>query len=372
MKKVISIIKENSAKVQASFSTIIKLILIVSIGYSIALQLWRILFINLLLLIVLLMPYLLKSKLSIKIPREFELILLTFIVISFFLGDIRGIIVQIFFGAALGFIGFLIMLIIFVNSRIKTSYMIIALFSISLSVALGLALEIAKYYLKIYSGYTLSITDYNYAITSLTLVGVGALISSIIGFFYVKGYRLEPIEKLAKKFIKTNPNLFIQKTDSPEEILELIKKGESEKIEFKSTLRVNTYTNDIDRNIEKATLKTIVALMNSEGGTLLIGVTDSGNIEGLKRDRFETNDKLSLHFTNLIKEYIGNEYLPYINFEIVLIEKNYILLVNTIKADKPVFLREGKNEEFFIRIGPASVQITGKKLVDYIQNHFRN
>ena len=371
MKKVTEFLKQNSAKVQASLSTIIKLILIISIGYSIYFHLWRILFVNLLLLIILFMPYLLSRKLSVKIPREFELIVLIFIIISFFLGDIRGFVIQVFFGLALGFVGFVVMLIIFANSKIRTSYLIIALFSISLSVALGLASELAKYYLKLGLGYNIGLVDYNYAMINLTMVGIGALIASTLGFFYVKGYRTETMERMALKFKKTNPNLFIQRTDSPEEILELIKKGESEKIEFKSTLRINTHTNDIDKNVEKSSLKTVVAFLNTGGGTLLIGVTDDGNIEGIKRDRFESNDKFILHFTNLIKENIGNEYLPYINFELVLIEGDYVLVINCIRVDKPVFLRDGKNEEFFIRIGPASVQITGKKLVDYIQNNFR-
>jgi hypothetical protein len=50
---------------------------------------------------------------------------------------------------------------------------------------------------------------------------------------------------------------------------EIISEGESHTTEFKSTLRINTHTNQNDPKIEHAALKTIAAFLNSrEGGTL--------------------------------------------------------------------------------------------------------
>ncbi len=362
----------HSGKIQASLSTVIKLILIISIAYSIYGHSWRVLFVDILLLMLVFAPYFLRKSLSIQIPQAFEWVILAFTIISFFLGDIKGFVIQAFFGLAVGFIGFVSMLIIYNNSKLKPNYLVIAIFSFSFAIALGLVSELIKYYLKIYLGFTVTIGDYDYAMVSLSLVGLGALISSTVGFFYMKGYRTETLQNLSRQFKRTNPNLFIEKTDSPEDVLELIKKGESERLEFKSTLRLNTHTNELDKNIEKSNLKTLVAFMNSSGGTLLIGINDQGSIEGIDKDRFESNDKYALHFTNLIKERIGNQYLPYINFEIFLLEGKYILKASCIKSDRPVFLREGKEEEFFIRIGSASVQLTGRKLIEYIQNNFRN
>ena len=60
----------------------------------------------------------------------------------------------------------------------------------------------------------------------------------------------------------------------------LIQTGETAKLEFKSTLRWNILADRIDKEIEHSVLKTIVAYMNSEGGTLLVGVKDDGDILG--------------------------------------------------------------------------------------------
>ena len=74
--------------------------------------------------------------------------------------------------------------------------------------------------------------------------------------------------------------------DSGEDILSLISKGENSELEFKSNLRWNKKTEKPDKNIELASMKTLAAFLNSDGGTLLIGIDDKGNIVGFNEDRF--------------------------------------------------------------------------------------
>ena len=59
-----------------------------------------------------------------------------------------------------------------------------------------------------------------------------------------------------------------------------ISKGEGMQVEFKATLRVNLHTNQNDVKMEHAVLKTLAAFLNSKGGTLFIGVNDSGEVVG--------------------------------------------------------------------------------------------
>jgi len=367
---IIRFLQNNSERARTSLSSIIKIILILSVAYTIYSHLWRILFINLLLLFLIFIPTLMK-RIKIKIPTEFEIILFLFVLVSFILGDIRGLVIQVFFGLALGFVGFTLMLILYANSKMKTNYFLVVLFSICFSIALGFLAEMTKYYLKIYSGQGISLGDYTYAMTSLTFVAGGAIIASILGLIYMKTkHRYILIDKFVDRFKNKNPNLFIQKTDSPEELLEVIKKGENEKLEFKSTLRINIHTNEFDKNVEKATLKTVTALLNTGGGSLLIGVSNSGEISGIEKDKFSDDDRFRLHFTNLIKEHIGNQYLPYLTSELIEIKGKGVLKVDCLKSPKPVFLKVGKIEEFYVRNGPASIQLIGSKLVDYIKNNF--
>ncbi|MAH07351.1 hypothetical protein CMI38_03825 [Candidatus Pacearchaeota archaeon] len=363
-------LKANAAKVQTPFAYLVRIILVISIAYSLYFHLWRILFINLLLLILIFIP-ILSRKINIELPREIDFMLFFFIIASLFLGELRGLVIQIFFGIAIGFVGFALMIILYKNSGIRPNYPLIILFSISISLALGTLSEIAKFYLKLFLRQSIAIGDYNYAMISLTLVLGGALLASLSGLIYMKGAKISLLDKLVDRFKSKNPRLFIERTDSPEEVIDLIKKGENEKIEFKSTLRTNLHTGEPDKRIEQTVLKTIAAFLNTEGGTLLIGVADTGSILGIERDHFQSSDKFNLHFTNLIKEYIGNQNLPYMHFELIQIEEKNILKVDCQKAGSPVFITFHKIEEFFMRTGAATIQLTGKKLVDYVNNKFK-
>lgn len=364
------IINNNAARVQKPLSYIVRIILLISIAYAIYSHQWRVLFIDVLLLILVLIPTI-ASKYNIELPIEMEFILLGFVSLSFFLGDIKGIIIQLFFGLAIGFVSLAFIFIISKNSRIKINYLFVYIIAISSSMGIGALSELIKFLLKIYLNYEIRLIDYDYAMVSLGFVFLGSFLATSLTLGYLKNYDLPILKHLIKKFKIKNPNLFIERFDSPIEFLELIKKGENDKVEFKSTLRTNLHTGEPDKKIEHSVLKTIAAFLNSEGGTLLIGIMDQGVICGIEKDHFQSNDKFNLHFTNLIKEYIGNENLPYLHFELIKAEDKTIMKVDCMKSRKPVFLRFYKEEEFYIRVGAATTQVGGSKLVNYITNNFK-
>ncbi|HAM57915.1 MAG TPA: type I restriction endonuclease subunit R, partial [Candidatus Rokubacteria bacterium] len=90
--------------------------------------------------------------------------------------------------------------------------------------------------------------------------------------------------------------LFDQYVRAHRQAEELIKRGESRTLEFKSTLRWNLKEDrQDDKAVTHAVLKTIAAFLNTEGGDLLIGVADDGSIAGIERDRLESDDKFMRH-----------------------------------------------------------------------------
>jgi protein-S-isoprenylcysteine O-methyltransferase Ste14 len=155
-----------------------------------------------------------------------------------------------------------------------------------------------------------------------------------------------------------------------DEALVIIASGESEKLEFKSTITTNIQTGENDKRMEKAVLKTIVAFLNTSGGILMIGVSDDGSIYGVDEEEFGTRDKMNLHFTHMISSKIGEEFFPYISFRnIDMDEGKSIIRVDCARCKKPVFLKDGKVEEFYVRSGPSSVVLTGSNLVNYVRNN---
>ena len=152
----------------------------------------------------------------------------------------------------------------------------------------------------------------------------------------------------------------------------LIEKGESRRLEFKSTLRLNLHTQNVDKKMEHSAMKTIAAFLNSEGGKLLVGVSDSGEILGADLDTLPNEDKFLLHFKNLLDRHIGLSFIPLIHYELVEIVGKKILEVDCDRSDEAVFLKAGSDEEFYVRTGPSSDKLDGKRLLDYIKRHFGN
>jgi predicted HTH transcriptional regulator len=208
----------------------------------------------------------------------------------------------------------------------------------------------------------------------LIVNGIGAGMVSLVGYFYIKKGKIVFVSALISKFVEKNPKLFGSRKfskSSPEAILDMIGKGEHKNLEFKSTLRTNLHTNQIDKKIEHSVLKTVSAYLNSQGGTLLVGVGDKGEILGVDRDAFPNNDKLNLHFTNLLKHHIGNEYLPFIRHELVSVDGKHLLKIDCSRSQKHVFLKSEGREEFYVRNGPASVKLSGGALIDYVNHNFK-
>ena len=154
------------------------------------------------------------------------------------------------------------------------------------------------------------------------------------------------------------------------EIELMIQKGESRNLEFKSTLRWNIVAGIDDTKIEHAVLKTIVAYLNTDGGTLLVGVKDDGTVLGLELDHFDSDDKFLLHFTNLINERIGKNLNDLLRWELVPIQNKKVLRIHCEKSPQPVFVKNKGQDEFYIRTGPSSVQLTVRELVDYSMRRF--
>jgi len=355
--------------IQKYLSFAIKLILILSIINAVSNHLWYIMSTNIFLLILIFIPQIVKKS-QIKIPAEFEWILLVFVIFTLFLGKISGIIVPIFFGIAIAMIGFMILAILYSNNQIKKDYFLIILFTFSFTITFGFLLELLKYYLKIFLEQEISIGIYKFSMQNMTFVIIGAAIASIMGYIYMKSEK-GVLRRAVKKIMQENPKLFSKKNNYSDEILELIKNKESEEMEFKSTLRTNLHTNEFDKKMEFSALKTISAFLNSNGGTLLLGITDEGKILGIEQDKFPDTDKFNLYLISLIKEKIGKKHFHLIEIQNTLIEHRTIVKISCKKSKNPVFLKSDLNEEeFYIRMGPSSVQLKGSELVEYIPRHF--
>ena len=161
------------------------------------------------------------------------------------------------------------------------------------------------------------------------------------------------------------------------DIFSLIKNGENKQVEFKSTLRWDIKNSNISIDVQHSALKTICAFLNSEGGILLIGVEDNGNIFGLDSD-FATfkmdnkNDGFLLYFDDLIQKSFGNQFNSSINIETLKMEEKLVAkVVIRSKYNEPVHMKIDKsNERFYIRRNASTVELKGAELTQYCMAHW--
>jgi hypothetical protein len=158
----------------------------------------------------------------------------------------------------------------------------------------------------------------------------------------------------------------------------VINKGENPKLEFKATLRADLRTGKPERFIEHSVLKTLGAFLNSDGGTLLIGVEDNRNILGLaldfnsfsKPDKF---DEFQKHFDNIIQRSFGNRFQRYLAITFPEVDEKIICAVTiTEKSKEPVYLTDDKGQEtFYIRRQASTIDLKPSEALKYIKEHWK-
>lgn len=152
-------------------------------------------------------------------------------------------------------------------------------------------------------------------------------------------------------------------------VTELIKAGESATLEFKSTLQWDIIQGMQNKDLRKSVLKTIAAFLNSEGGTLVIGVEDDGSLFGLQRDLAlvsNSKDKFLNLLTTLIADKIGPEFSPYIEIRFETLDGQEVCVVDITQSYMPAYISGEKGAEFYTRFGPTSHLLDPEETVSYI------
>ncbi len=153
----------------------------------------------------------------------------------------------------------------------------------------------------------------------------------------------------------------------------LIKEGEGLFVEFKETMRYDARKGEISKELEKVIVKTIVGFLNSNGGTLLIGINDEGKAVGLDND-YKTlpkkdRDGFENHVSMLVKTMIGLAFAKYVNVSFEQIDGKDICLVVVNEGHKPAYLQNSdKKEDFYVRIGNSTQPYSMSEASEYIKS----
>ena len=184
-------------------------------------------------------------------------------------------------------------------------------------------------------------------------------------------------ELMAQVIAKGYATLVAEATEEELETTEfdlskLLVNGESEAVEFKSTLRTNLHTGNKDPRMELAVLKTLAGFLNTSGGMLVIGVSDDGSPVGIQVDDFGNEDKMSLHLVNIVKTRIGSQAMTSIHARFDDHDDCRVMVVNCRQSPTPVFLKDHDTGRFYIRTGPSTTELSASQTQEYIKQRFKD
>ena len=154
---------------------------------------------------------------------------------------------------------------------------------------------------------------------------------------------------------------------------DLLTAGESQTVEFKSTARWNLHTRASDKKLEHVIVKTVCGFLNAEGGTLLIGVKDDGELLGLGDDlqTLEKKPDLDGYELFLRQNLDKNLSIPTAGIVRIRFEQKDdfdMCAVSVAACAKPVFAKSmngGEPTEFWVRVGNATKQLHGDEMMEY-------
>ena len=160
-------------------------------------------------------------------------------------------------------------------------------------------------------------------------------------------------------------------------VRQLMAAGEHEALEFKSSLRWDRLQKQLNKDLEHAVVKTLAGFLNGKGGTLLIGVNDSGVAVGIIADyktlKKNGRDGFGLHLGNLVAHNFGAAASSYLTVTFHEIDGEDICRVTVEPSGQPVFVKDpkGKDAILYLRVGNSTRSLPVPEAVKYALHHWR-
>lgn len=184
-----------------------------------------------------------------------------------------------------------------------------------------------------------------------------------------------------ENLIEIGPNApaRLAKEPEPTPLEKLIGIGESEKLEFKQTLRWDVRQQTVNKKLEEVVIKTVAAFANGSGGTLLIGVCDDGAVAGIDQDVASAGgnlDKFELHLTNLFNAHFPTAFWTNrVKATFPSVGATRICRIDVEASRTPLYVKVGDRngvvaERLFVRSGNSSHEVSPSQIAGFVGDRF--
>lgn len=154
------------------------------------------------------------------------------------------------------------------------------------------------------------------------------------------------------------------------DIRALIDGGENEHTEFKSTARWDLLQQQVNKDLEEVLVKTVAGLLNHQGGSLIVGVSDAGEVIGIEADyrtlRHKTRDGFERHIMTLIKERLGGHVCSFVHGVFVDLDGTDVCRLVIESCDRPVYFNHRGCARYFLRTGNATRELDVREAIEHV------
>ena len=198
-------------KIQLTISYFIRLVLLLAVIEAIIYKNWTGLFVSLLVLFITFLPALIQRNYKIHLPIELEFIVVVFVYASIFLGEARGYYIKIWWwdialhalsGIIIAFAGFLILLILYQQYKIKANPVTIAVFAFCFALSLGTIWEIIEFTADTFFGLNMQKSGLVDTMWDLIVNAWGALVISFLGYFYIRDKKFGFVGSVLNRIVR--------------------------------------------------------------------------------------------------------------------------------------------------------------------------
>lgn len=202
--------------IQYYLLVVLRLSVVVAMGLAAYYQELGAFLYSVLALVLMFLPRLIRSRVKVNLPIEFDVVLVIFMYMAVFLGKAGGaydhfwwwdVILHTSSGFILGFIAFLILYIKVEQKKLHASRLLVGLLIFSVGLAFGALWEIFEYGLALIFGGNITAAGLRDTIQDLIVDSVGSLLIAWIGVRQIFDKRQGFIARWAHNFVKLNQNL---------------------------------------------------------------------------------------------------------------------------------------------------------------------
>lgn len=222
----------------------------------------------------------------------------------------------------------------------------------------------------------------NEILSSIKILLEKDIIDPVSSYGIIKNFYLRDVDKsIEKTSLKYISGASIEELD---EDIELIKNGESETVELKAGWSYSIKAGRADKEISYKILKTITAFMNTEGGRIYLGVDDDGSINGLEQTdlKIATGSSTSQKIDS-IKQKIDSLFIGcvkasssrYTKISFKHLQDKTVVIIDVKKSNEPIYFNDptqGGKDKFYIRMSSRTEELGAGDLIDYVTNRFSN